>query len=246
MSAMQPRPAFPPFEPPPLPSLITDSTRRILWIVSLYRAVCGALLLGAALFLDLRALSIGAPNAFITAAGLYFLYGLSAFLWVQRDSQLLPLPALLLVLLGGDLCFLALLIYSGGSVAGQLSILLFPQLAASGWLMRTQVAFFHAALTSVVLLSLDGWRLLQGAIPGTQMFQTGLVGFGYFATVGIALALGRYTKASEDLALQRGIDVANLEQVNRLIIQDMQDGVLVVDLNGVVRGHNAQVTRLVG
>src|SRR5208282_3922024 len=76
--------------------------------------------------------------------------------------------------------------------------------------------------------------------------QTGLVGFGYFATVGIALALGRYTKASEDLAAQRSIDVANLEQVNRLIIQDMQDGVLVVDLNGVVRGHNAQVTRLLG
>ena len=47
-------------------------------------------------------------------------------------------------------------------------------------------------------------------------------------------------------AAQRGIDVANLEQVNRLIIQDMQDGVLVVDLNGVVRGHNAQVTRLLG
>ena len=60
------------------------------------------------------------------------------------------------------------------------------------------------------------------------------------------MALGRYTKASEDLAAQRGIDVANLEQVNRLIIQDMQDGVLVVDLNGVVRGHNAQVTRLLG
>jgi len=51
---------------------------------------------------------------------------------------------------------------------------------------------------------------------------------------------------SEDLAAQRGIDVANLEQVNRLIIQDMQDGVLVVDLNGIVRGHNAQVTRLLG
>src|SRR5207237_4573704 len=79
-----------------------------------------------------------------------------------------------------------------------------------------------------------------------QILQTGLVGFGYFATVGVALALGRYTKASEDLAAQRGIDVANLEQVNRLIIQDMQDGVLVVDLNGVVRGHNAQVTRLLG
>src|ERR1051326_8598473 len=171
---MQPRPAVPPFEPPPPPSLINDSTRRILWIVGLYRAVCGALLLGVALFLDLRTMAVGAPNAFITAAGLYFLYGLAAFLWVQREAQVLPLPILLLSLLGGDLCFLSLLISSGGSAAGQLSILLFPQLAASGWLMRTQVAFFHAALTSMVLLGLEGLRYLQGATTATQLFQTGL------------------------------------------------------------------------
>jgi two-component system sensor histidine kinase PilS (NtrC family) len=243
---MQPHPAIPPFEPPPLPTMITESGRRILWIVGLYRAVCGVLLLGTALFLDLRAVGIGAPNAFVTAAGLYFAYGILTFGWVQRESLGLPLPALLLSLLAGDVAFIALLMYAGGSAGGPLSILLFPQLAASGWLLRSQIAFFHAALASSVLIALDSWRLIDGMISPTQILQTGLVGFGYFATVGVALALGRYTKASEDLAAQRGIDVANLEQVNRLIIQDMQDGVLVVDLNGVVRGHNAQVTRLLG
>jgi len=175
---MQPRPAVPPFEPPALPSLINDSTRRILWIVGLYRAVCGAMLLGVALFFDLRTMAVFVPNAFITAAGLYFIYGLAAFMWVQRDVQPLPVPILLLALLGGDVCFLSLLIYAGGTAAGQLSILLFPQLAASGWLMRTQVAFFHAALTSVALLGLDSWRYLQGAIPAAQLFQTGLVEIG--------------------------------------------------------------------
>src|SRR6516164_7801241 len=243
---MAPREAAPAIEAPPTTALISESSRRILWIVGLYRAICGALLLAAALFIDLRVLQVSTPNAFVTAAGLYFLYGLMSFLWVQRDTELLPLPGLLLSLLVGDLFFLALLIYAGGGAGTPLSILLFPQLAASGWLMRTQVAFFHAALTSMVLIGLDTSRMLQGQISGVQVFQTGLVGFGYFATGGIALALGRYTKASEDLAAQRSIDVANLEQVNRLIIQDMQDGVLVVDLNGVVRGHNAQVTRLLG
>ena len=243
---MQPHPAIPPFEPPPLSVMITESGRRILWIVGLYRAVCGVLLLGTALFLDLHAVGIGAPNAFVTTAGLYFVYGILTFWWVQRDSQGLPLPALLLALLAGDIAFIALLMYAGGSAGGPLSILLFPQLAASGWLLRSQMAFFHAALASSVLIALDSWRLIDGLIAPAQILQTGLVGFGYFATVGVALALGRYTKASEDLAAQRGIDVANLEQVNRLIIQDMQDGVLVVDLNGVVRGHNAQVTRLLG
>src|ERR1700681_919028 len=243
---MQPHPAIPPFEPPLLPTMITESGRRILWIVGLYRAVCGVLLLGTALFIDLRAVGIGAPNAFVAAAGLYFAYGVLTFWWVQRESLGVPLPALLLSLLAGDIAFIALLMYAGGSAGGPLSILLFPQLAASGWLLRSQIAFFHAALASSVLIAFDSWRLIDGLISPSQILQTGLVGFGYFAIVGVALALGRYTQASEDLAAQRGIDVANLEQVNRLIIQDMQDGVLVVDLNGVVRGHNAQVTRLLG
>ena len=80
--------------------------------------------------------------------------------------------------------------YSGGSASGPLPILLFPQLAASGWLLRSRIAFFHAALASSVLIAVDSWRLIDGLIPGPQILQTGLIGFGYFATVGVALALG--------------------------------------------------------
>jgi len=223
-----------------------ESGRRILWIVGIYRAVCGAALLGTALLLDLRVLGIAAPNAFVWASALYFIFGLATFVWIQRESLSMSLPALVSLLLTGDVLCVALVMVAGGGTGGSLPILLFPQLAASGWLLATQTAFFHAAIASFILLGLDVWRMLEGRVTGAQPFQTGLIGFGYFATIGIAIALGRYTKASEDLAAQRGIDVANLEQVNRLIIQDMQDGVLVVDLNGVVRGHNAQVTRLLG
>jgi two-component system sensor histidine kinase PilS (NtrC family) len=243
---MQPAPAIPPFEPPPLPSTMGDSGRRILWIVGLYRAICAATLLGAALLLDAKTLNIANPNAFVTGTGLYFVFGLSSFWWVQQDRLPLPLPTMLFSLLGGDVFFLSLVMFAGGTFGAPLPILLFPQLAASGWILRTQTAFVHAAFASICLLGLDGYRAILGTIGGPQVFQTGIIGFGFFATVGIAVALGRYTKQSEDLAAQRGIDVANLEQVNRLIIQDMQDGVLVVDLNGVVRGHNAQVTRLLG
>ncbi|MFO1323821.1 MAG: ATP-binding protein [Burkholderiales bacterium] len=243
---MQPAPAIPPFEPPPLPSPMGDSGRRILWIVGLYRAICAATLLGAALLLDPRTLNIVNPNAFVTGTGLYFVFGLSSFWWVQQDRLPLPLPTMLFSLLAGDVFFLSLVMYAGGTFGAPLPILLFPQLAAAGWILRTQTAFFHAAFAAICLLGLDAYRAFHGAVGGPQVFQTGIIGFGFFATVGIAVALGRYTKQSEDLAAQRGIDVANLEQVNRLIIQDMQDGVLVVDLNGVVRGHNAQVTRLLG
>jgi len=236
----------PPIEQVPPPLSQAESARRILWIVGIYRAVCGAALLGTALLLDLKVLGISAPNLFLTYSTIYFIFGLTAFWIVQRETLPLSLPSLVSALLTGDILCIALVMVAGGTTGGSLPILLFPQLAASGWLLRTQTAFFHAAFASFILLGLDVWRMLQGQVSGAQPFQTGLIGFGYFATIGIAVALGRYTKASEELATQRGIDVANLEQVNRLIIQDMQDGVLVVDLNGVVRGHNAQVTRLLG
>lgn len=231
---------------PPLPLPMGDSGRRILWIVGLYRAICAVTLLGAALLVDPRTLNIGAPNAFMTGTGLYFVFGVASFWWVQQDRLPLPLPATLFSLLVGDVFFLSLVMFAGGTFGAPLPILLFPQLAAAGWILRTQTAFFHAAFAAICLLGLDAYRAIEGMVSAAQVFQTGILGFGYFATVGIAVALGRYTKQSEDLAAQRGIDVANLEQVNRLIIQDMQDGVLVVDLNGVMRGHNAQVTRLLG
>jgi two-component system sensor histidine kinase PilS (NtrC family) len=219
---MMPAPApslSPPIEQVAVPMSQTESGRRILWIVGIYRAVCGAALLGTALLLDLKVLGISTPNLFLTYATLYFIFGLTTFWIVQRETLPLSLPTLVSALLTGDILCIALVMVAGGSTGGSLPILLFPQLAASGWLLRTQTAFFHAAIASFVLLGLDVWRMLQGQVSGAQPFQTGLIGFGYFATIGIAVALGRYTKASEELATQRGIDVANLEQVNRLIIR---------------------------
>jgi two-component system sensor histidine kinase PilS (NtrC family) len=235
----------PPTAPRPTASL-GESSRRNLLTVGLYRVACGVILLGVALLLDLRQIQVAAPYAFGTAAALYFVYGLAALWWVRRDPFPLPLPALLSALLGGDIFFIALMTIATGGTSGPLPILLFPQLAASGWLLRTRTALFHAALATVVLLGLDFWGVLGGQFAVAQPFQTGLIAFGFFAIIGVAAALGIYAKASEALAAQRGIDVANLEQVNRLIIQDMQDGVLVVDPHGMVRSHNTQITRLLG
>ena len=67
MPPMQPAPAIPPFEPPPLPLSLSDSGRRILWIVGLYRAVCAAFLLGTALLIDPKLLNVATPNYPIAA-----------------------------------------------------------------------------------------------------------------------------------------------------------------------------------
>ena len=129
---MPTRSATPPFEQPVLPMSPAESGRRILWIVGVYRAVCGAALLGTAMLLDLRVLGIAAPNAFLWASALYFVFGLATFVWIQREARSISLPAVVSVLLTGDVLCVALIMVAGGATGGSLPILLFPQLTASG------------------------------------------------------------------------------------------------------------------
>src|SRR4029078_6899556 len=97
---------------------------------------------------------------------LYFIFGLASFGWIQQERLGLPIAQTLLALLFGDLFFIALVVIARGRARAPLPILLFPQLAASGWLLRTQTAFFHAALAAIVLLSLEAYSAVGGDMRG--------------------------------------------------------------------------------
>ena len=163
---MQPAPAIPPFEPPPLSAPMGDSGRRILWIVGLYRAICAAMLLGAALLLDPKTINIAQPNAFVTGTGLYFVFGLSTFWWVQQDRLPCRCRRCCSACSRATSSSCRSSCIAGGTFGAPLPILLFPQLAAAGWILRTQTAFFHAAFAAVALLGLDAYRAWLGTVSG--------------------------------------------------------------------------------
>ena len=120
---MMPAPApsiSPPIEEVAPPMSQSESARRILWIVGIYRAVCGAALLGTALLLDLKVLGISTPNLFLTYATLYFIFGLTTFWIVQRETLPFTLPTLVSTLLTGDILCIALVMVAGGSTGGSL------------------------------------------------------------------------------------------------------------------------------
>ena len=63
-----------------------DSARRILWIVGLYRAICGAALFGIALLVDLQASRYrGAQCLHIGGSRSTSCSGCVTFWWIQRD-----------------------------------------------------------------------------------------------------------------------------------------------------------------
>jgi two-component system sensor histidine kinase PilS (NtrC family) len=73
-----------------------------------------------------------------------------------------------------------------------------------------------------------------------------LLSIGFFATGWLAHSLAKRAVAIEAIVAQREIDLANLAQVNQLVIQDMQDGVLVVDERGVIRQINSRAEAILG
>jgi two-component system sensor histidine kinase PilS (NtrC family) len=82
--------------------------------------------------------------------------------------------------------------------------------------------------------------------PIQDFVQAGMTAAAFFATAGLASTLARYARTSEQIAEERKIDLANLSQINELVIRDMQDGILVVDGEGRIRQENPRATQLLG
>lgn len=145
-----------------------------------------------------------------------------------------------------DVVFLVILMYVNGGVQSGLGLLLLATLAAAGLISRGRLTLFYASIASVGVLMEESWAFFHVEDYHPQYLQAALLGMSYFVIAWLAHQLARYTLASEKLAWQRGIDLANLSEINDLVIQDMQDGVLVVDGQGRIRQHNLQAEKLLG
>ena len=76
--------------------------------------------------------------------------------------------------------------------------------------------------------------------------QVGLFGVGLFATAFFGYLLATRLRATEELAQRRGVDVANLTQLNDLVIQRMQSGVVICDPEGKIRLVNQAAQKYLG
>jgi two-component system sensor histidine kinase PilS (NtrC family) len=145
-----------------------------------------------------------------------------------------------------DIAAITLLMYASGGMRSGLGVMLLISLAAAALVSRGKLMLFYAALASIaVLLEQSYWVLVHDS-PTATFLQPGLMSIGYFATALITNQLAQRLIMNERVARQRGTDLANQLRVNQLVIQDVQDGVLVVDANGLVRQHNRRVSVLLG
>jgi two-component system sensor histidine kinase PilS (NtrC family) len=145
-----------------------------------------------------------------------------------------------------DIVAIVLLTYASGGFRSGLAVMLLISLAGASLVSRGRVLLSYAALASIAVLLEQAVWVIRGDHGVAEFLPAGLLCIGYFATALITNRLAERVITNERVARQRGVDLANQLRVNQLVIQDVQDGVLVVDSNGLVRQHNPVVDRLLG
>ena len=145
--------------------------------------------------------------------------------------------------IGADVvCFVTLHGIALGSSLNYEALLVLPVLMAGILTPRLFALATAAAITLSLLVT--AWLGLPGGDPTLLMTQAGLAGSGFFVITVLAGELARRL-AREELTARGSLEMARQQaQLNRLVIEEMQDGVLVVDRRGRVRAINPAARRL--
>jgi len=210
-----------------------------------YRIALAALFLGTALIYD-DAVNLGTHNLelFRYLAGGYLFCGV-LFHGVLRDLRdKFELQLSLQVCL--DIVVITLLMFASGGMKSGLGVMLLISLTGAAIVAPRRLTYLYAALASIALLLEQSYWVLEHDAPTAGFLQPGLLAIGYFATAGVTGGLAARVAANERLARQRGRELATQTRVNQLVIEDMNDGVLVLDRGGRVVQHNPQAQQLLG
>ncbi len=231
--------------PPSYSARAPEAMWRSIYFFNLYRlALSGLFVFLVSTFGDALSLGSRAPSLFFRTSLIYILLTLVSLLTIKLRRPRFSLQLAFLV--GTDIVCITVLSHASGGIQSGLGVLLLVSLTATGLISRGKITLFFAALASIAVLLQHSYAVLTQDAAVAQYVQAGLLSTAYFAVAWLAHTMSKYAIASENLAALRGVDLANMAETNRLVIQDMPDGVLVVNERGMVRQYNPGVERLLG
>lgn len=222
-----------------------DARRRLLHLVGLFRLVAGLALLAVSLAgHEMPLLNERMPLEFRMVAILYM--AAAGLILVYQRHYPIPGPWQVPLLLCLDIGVILLLVYTGGGTRSGLGGLLVVFVGAAALSLSGRLAFLGAAVATIGMLLEQALAFSQGLAPADDFIATGTLGAVMFAIVAAAIPLARRLEESEALAHQRGIDLANLAQLNEYIIANLRESILVVDASDHIRLMNQPAAEQLG
>ena len=144
-----------------------------------------------------------------------------------------------------DILTLTLVMRASGGIESGLGMLLIVAIAGNSLLLSSRAANLFAAIAAIAVLAEQVFAQ-QNPDLKANFTQAGILGASLFATAFLAHVLSTRVRESEALAAQRGVDLANLAQLNQHVLQRMQSGILVVDANLRIRLMNESAWYMLG
>jgi two-component system sensor histidine kinase PilS (NtrC family) len=229
----------------PTRALAPDASRRVGRLVGGFRLMVGLTLLVISLLMQ-ETLPVGHrnPAAFQAIAAAYSV--LAALVLLIQRRRPVPGPYRVPALLAADIVATTLLLHNGGGIVSGLGGLLVVYVGASALTLPGRHAFLAAAIATLSVLGEQMLAFSQGLAAAGDFVGAGVLGAVIFAVTAAAFPLARRLEESEALAHQRGIDLANLAQLNEYIIQNLRESILVVDAANNVRLMNQPAAEQLG
>lgn len=229
---------------------VVQQTSETHWIslryFNIYRCCIAALLLASSV-LHPSPLSILAPEAgrnHLALTGCYLLATVVSLLVLHYYRRNFNHQLTINVLL--DVVMLSMLMHIGGGLRSGLGAMLMVSLTGAGLVGQGRQVLFYAAMATFAVLIEQSYRALVVDFEMADFVQAGLFSAGFFAVAISARLLARRVIANEDLARRRGEDLRNQTLISQRVIEEMQDGVLVLGRNGWVKQHNPRAEQLLG
>ncbi|MDB5888988.1 MAG: pilS [Rhodocyclales bacterium] len=161
----------------------------------------------------------------------------------QTRSQL---NTLLMWQVALDVVVLTAIMFISGAQRGSVPYLLMTTLAGAALVGEGRMVLGFAAMATISVLAEQVARIVLLGVRADDLTRTGITCLGYFAVALLARLLARRALVNEALARHRGAALQRQMRINARIIEDMQDGVVVVDEKGAVRQINPRAAALLG
>ncbi len=180
--------------------------------------------------------SAGSPHDVTAVLGVYCV--LAMILAAMAVLARRHFTAQLSIQFSVDLLFATVLVVLSGGIRSEFAVFYLLPVAGASVILPTGPAFFISSIAVVVLLADAFLRSVRQGQAGAQLFEAGLFGAALFGITALLRLLATRLRRQETLAHVRGVDLHSQLEINRLVISQMEQGVLVVDAATQVRANN--------
>ena len=218
---------------------------RSLDYFNLYRLTLAmALVITGTLFEDTDLFRAGASTRFQGFAYAYLV--IAAFFVLGIRARWPDFQIQLTTHITADIIFVMLLMSTSGRLADAMGLLLVITIASGGLVGSGRMTLLYAAMASIALLLQHGFSILRYEQGVNGFFQVGLLCAGYFAIGWLAHGLTQRALRSERLAQRQADELALLNRINAVAIDNSPDGLLALQKDGIIRHANPRALALLG